>query len=163
MIIEFSLNAKDIQNAIKQANTYTTYIQPKIDKVISILAERGVKVAQQEFNRAIYDGDNDVVVTTVKNNDGISIVAKGQAVAFIEFGAGVTYAAPYAGNKPENVADIGTYGKGRGKQQSWGYYDDNENVVITKGNPPNMCLYQTAVALNDMVSSVIREVFNSDN
>ncbi len=62
-----------------------------------------------------------------------AVVAVGASVLFIEFGAGVTY----PDNHPQ-AAELGMkrgeYGKGHGKQSSWGYYGDpgTNGVVKTK-------------------------------
>ena len=65
----------------------------------------------------------------------------------------------------------GTYGKGRGKQSSWGYYGEpgsnglvkekpnGTTVVITHGNPANMPMYETVKELEGRVYTLAKEVF----
>ena len=55
------------------------------------LARIGMQEASVRFSTAQYDGTNDSNVTIEKTQNGYNVVANGNAVAFIEFGAGVHY------------------------------------------------------------------------
>ena len=52
------------------------------------LADIGVREASVRFTTAMYDGVNDSHVTLKPVDNGYAILAEGNAVAFIEFGAG---------------------------------------------------------------------------
>ena len=90
------------------------------------LALIGAREASIRFTTAMYDGTNDVQVEVTPTNKGWVITAKGDAVCFIEFGAGVYHntAEPYPNPRPEGVVGIGEYGKGYGKRKAWGFYND---------------------------------------
>lgn len=159
--ISLCLSPSSIDNAIKQLEQYKNNIDRKLDELTNRLALIGAKVAQVRFTNAIYDGDNDVHVSVEKTDKGYKIVASGQAVAFIEFGAGVYHNGkePYPNPKPEGIVGIGEYGKGMGKRQAWGYRDDSGVLHITKGNPAAMPLWYASEEMRKMIEKIAREVF----
>ncbi len=157
MIINLELSTDGIEKALKEVEKYEQDIKAKVQLVIEKLTARGVVVAQNYFAQAIYDGVNDVTVSATADR----IIAHGKAVAFIEFGSGVTYGHGYKGEKPPEISAIGTYGYGRGKRPSWKYWDEEQQAVVsTQGNPPNMAMYHTSVHLHTIFNEVVREVFN---
>lgn len=140
------------------------------------LADVGIDIASVGFKSAQYDGDNDVVVDEAEWQDDNTLVlsAKGEAVAFIEFGTGVTYVEthPWAS---EVGAVRGEYGQGKGSQRSWGYYGnpgtDGEikrvdpekgNLVLTKGNPASMSMYEAYKEMQDKAFEIAKEVYGFD-
>ncbi len=159
--ISLCLSPSSIDNAIKQLEQYKNNIDRKLDELTNRLALIGAKVAQVRFTNAIYDGDNDVHVSVEKTDKGYKIVASGQAVAFIEFGAGVYHNGkePYPNPRPEGIVGIGEYGKGMGKRQAWGYRDDSGVLHITKGNPAAMPLWYASEEMRKMIEKIAREVF----
>lgn len=132
----------------------------------------GYDIASAKFESAVYDGTNDTKVKT-EERDGrtAAVVAVGASVLFIEFGTGVMY----PDNHPEaarNGMVRGAYGKGCGKQRTWGYYGDSgtngvektnpktgNTVVLTHGNPANMSMYDTVKELSDRLPALVKEVF----
>lgn len=159
--ISLCLSPSSIDNAIKQLEQYKNNIDRKLDELTNRLALIGAKVAQVRFTNAIYDGKNDVHVSVEKTDKGYKIVASGQAVAFIEFGAGVYHNShePYPNPRPEGIVGIGEYGKGMGKRQAWGYRDDSDVLHITKGNPAAMPLWYASEEMRRTVEEIAREVF----
>jgi hypothetical protein len=125
------------------------------------LAKIGIREASVRFTTAMYDGTNDVSVHLDEINNGYAIVADGKAVAFIEFGAGVYHngSEPYPNPRPKGVVGIGGYGKGHGKQKAWGYIDENDELVITRGNPAAMPMWYASEEIKNAVLKVAREVF----
>lgn len=162
------LSQKSIENAITQINEYKAKIQEKETQLLSKLAELGCTRARIVFANFIrYDGNNDVTVDFNVDGTKATISAKGEAVAFIEFGAGVYYngADSYPLPRPEGIVGIGQYGKGKGKQKAWGYYQDGirdkKHLVITHGNPPAMGMYQAIVEISEEIGDIAKEVFRS--
>jgi hypothetical protein len=109
----------------------------------------------------MYDGTNDVSVHLDEISNGYAIVADGKAVAFIEFGAGVYHngSEPYPNPRPDGIVGIGEYGKGHGKRKAWGYLDENDELVITRGNPAAMPMWYASEEIKSSVLKVVREVF----
>ena len=91
------------------------------------------------------------------------IVADGEDAVWVEFGAGV-YHNGSAGSSPNPYGaqlgfTIGSYGKGYGKANAWGYYDENNNLVLTRGTPASMPMYRAAQAVAKQSLKIAREVF----
>lgn len=160
-VIECTLDKQDIDRAIKDLKRYKQEFLKREKRLLEGLAEIGLKEASVRFTTAIYDGTNDVSVKLDETNNGYAIVADGKAVAFIEFGAGVYHntGEPYPDPRPQGIVGIGEYGKGHGKRKAWGYINENDEVVITRGNPAAMPMWYASEEIKNSVLKVVREVF----
>lgn len=139
-------------------------------RVLTKLAKIGIKEADLIFSKAQYDGTNDVKLLEPKwvNDYTVQIVAQGNAVTFIEFGSGVFYSEQHP-NAAEMGAIRGEYGKGKGKQKTWGYYGEpgskgvirktngKGNLVTTHGNPPAKAMYTASEVIRSKILEIIRE------
>lgn len=161
--ITLSLDTKSINNAIKELEAYKRWVQKKTEQLTERLAMIGAQEASIRFATAMYDGNNDVKVEVQQIDKGWAIVAKGEAVAFIEFGAGVYHnpVEPYPLPRPEEISKIGEYGKGKGKQRTWGYYDEAGNLVLTHGTPAAMPMWYATQEMEQQILRIAREVFVS--
>lgn len=160
-IIKCSLDKHDIERAIKEIKQFKQKFLEKEKKLLEGLAEIGLKEASVRFTTAMYDGTNDVSVSLEGTSNGYAIVAEGKAVAFIEFGAGVYHntSEPYPNPRPNGIVGIGEYGKGKGKRKAWGYVNDSNEVVITRGNPAAMPMWYASEEIKNSVLKVAKEVF----
>ena len=160
-VIKCTLDSDDIARAIKDLKQYKKQFLEREKKLLQGLAEIGLKEASVRFTTAMYDGTNDVSVKLDKTNNGYVIVAEGQAVAFIEFGAGVYHntGEPYPNPRPEGIVGIGEYGTGKGKRKAWGYLNENNEVVITRGNPAAMPMWYASEEIKNSILKIVREVF----
>ena len=160
-VIKCTLDKQDIDRAIKELKAYKQEFLKKEKRLLEGLANIGIKEASVRFTTAMYDGTNDVSVSLEQSKNGYAIVAKGQAVAFIEFGAGVYHntGEPYPNPRPQGVVGIGEYGKGMGKRKAWGYKNENDELVITRGNPAAMPMWYASEEIKNSVLKVAREVF----
>lgn len=160
-VIQCTLDTKDIARAIKELKAYKQEFLRKEKLLLEGLASIGVREASVRFTTAMYDGTNDVSVSLETSKNGYAIVAQGQAVAFIEFGAGVYHntGEPYPNPRPEGIVGIGEYGKGMGKRKAWGYKNENNELVITHGNPAAMPMWYASEEMKNSILKVAREVF----
>lgn len=168
-VISLSLNKKSIDNAIKELERYKQELLEKEKRLLEGLANIGVREASIRFTTAMYDGVNDVTVTLDKTGNGYSIVADGDAVAFIEFGSGVYHntSEPYPNPRPEGIVGIGEYGKGKGKRRAWYYKGEpgtngelqKNGVVKTRGNPASMPMWYATEEMRNSILQIAREVF----
>ena len=160
-IIKMSLSTESIDNAIKELTAYRDSIDRKKNMLLERLGEIGIKEASVRFTTAMYDGDNDSNVTLEANSNGYVILAEGNAVAFIEFGAGVYHnpGEPYPNPRPDGIVGIGEYGYGRGKRKAWGYRDNGGDIKITHGNPAAMPLWYASEEMRKNILTIAREVF----
>ena len=170
--VKVPLSQRGIDTLLREIESYTVWLKERSQVLLDRLAQAGFEVASARFAKAAYDGTNDASVSMETRGDGVrAVVAVGASVLFIEFGTGVTY----PDNHPQ-AAELGMkrgeYGKGHGKQSSWGYYGDpgtngvvkmkkdGSTVVITHGNPANMPMYETVKELEAMLPDLVKEVFS---
>lgn len=170
--VKVPLSQRGIDTLLREIESYTVWLKERSQVLLDRLSQAGVEVASARFAKAAYDGTNDASVSLETRGDGVrAVVAVGASVLFIEFGTGVTY----PDNHPQ-AAELGMkrgeYGKGHGKQSSWGYYGDpgtngvvktkkdGSTVVITHGNPANMPMYETVKELEAILPDLVKEVFS---
>lgn len=159
--INIELSQASVQAAIQQMNELKAWIERKTRELNERLAMVAVNEAASRFGNAIYDGTNDVTLTAEPTANGWQIVAEGQAVFFIEFGAGVYYngTEPYPEPRPEGIVGIGEYGKGFGKRKAWGFYSEDGELVITHGNPAAMPMFYAKEEVITQLNEIARQVF----
>ena len=146
-----------IRNAINKLKTYQTDIDGKMQEVCERLASMGALRASLEFSRAPYNGDNDVEVTAEPYDGGWRVRASGEAVLFIEFGAGAAYG--YGHKEPQGYGP-GTYPSDKhhwDDPNGWWYGHGKH----TYGNPPSAAMYHAEQDIRTEIENVIREVFGS--
>ena len=164
----------DVAWNVHRLNDYLAEFKDKADEVCKRLAELGCTRAKLDFSNAIYDGVNDVDVHVEPIDNGYKVVASGNAVMFIEFGAGVYYngSGSYPGELEPGVVGIGQYGQGRGKNDWWLYPGPPGNaggvpsttvpgMTITHGNPPAAAMYHAKQEVQDAKERIADEVFNA--
>lgn len=175
MKIKVRLSDAGLRDAERQIQEYKTTLNKKAQEFARALAQKGIDVATIRFANAQYAGDNDVTVELdpVQTSNGFAIVAHGKAVAFIEFGTGVSHSA-YGGELPDGVGEHGTYGKGNGQHKRWYYYGESGNagtpvkqvdgkgqLNYTSGNEPAMAMWGAVEEMASQVEATWREVWNS--
>ena len=168
-VISLSLSTKDINRAIKELGEYKQELLRKEKAFLERLAYVGVKEASLRFTTAMYDGVNDSTVDLEQTPTGYAIVARGNAVAFIEFGSGVYHngSEPYPNPRPAGIVGIGEYGKGKGKRRAWFYNGEPgtngevqpSGVVKTRGNPASMPMYYATEEMKRSILQIAKEVF----
>jgi hypothetical protein len=173
--IKVRLSDAGLRDAERQIQEYKTTLNQKAQEFARALAQKGIDVATVKFANAQYAGDNDVTVEhdPVQTPNGFAIVAHGKAVAFIEFGTGVSHSA-YGGELPDGVGEHGTYGKGNGQHKRWYYYGESGNagtpvkqvdgkgqLNYTDGNEPAMAMWGAVEEMASQVEATWREVWNS--
>lgn len=160
-IIEVELSKQEIDRAIRELKQFKKEFLKREKQFLEGLAEIGLKEASVRFTTAMYDGVNDVSVSLNQTNDGYVILADGKAVAFIEFGAGVYHntSEPYPNPRPQGIVGIGEYGKGHGKRKAWGYKNENDELVITRGNPAVMPMWYASEEIKNSILKIAKEVW----
>ena len=157
--IKVELTTQSIGDAVKEIRKYQRWVMKKEAELRERLAMRGATVASIKFARAIYPGSNDVTVR-VDNTGSVAVIyAEGEAVAFIEFGAGSTYGYGHP-QAAELGVGPGTYpdGKGHWNDPKGWWFGSSQH---TYGNPPAMAMYSAVQAIAENVTEIAREVFRS--
>lgn len=173
-VISFGLSVSEVDRAIKELKTYQTWVQQKADLLRQRVADRLAEEARQGFSGAIVDDLTEQsgsprianVNVTVSDGDKVTLViAQGKDAVWVEFGAGV-YHNGAAGSSPNPNASkfgftIGSYGKGRGKQEKWAF-KEGDKAVWTHGTPARMPMSHAVITVCNEIPSIAREVFGSD-
>lgn len=158
--IKVKLTEESINKAIRELKQYKAWVLRKEAELRLRLASMGATVASIQFARAIYNGTNDVTVRVDDTGSVAVIYAEGDAVAFIEFGAGAAYGYghPQAG---ELGMGPGTYpdGKGHWNDPDGWYYAHGKHSY---GNPPAQAMYLAVQRMTEELTNIAREVFGSD-
>lgn len=168
-IITFGLSGQSIEGAIKELEQYKRDILKKTELLREKVADRLADEAQKGFNGAVVDdlvrggkryGQVDV---SVDNRGAITVViADGEDAVWIEFGAGVHHNGSPGSSPHPNGAElgmtIGGFGKGNGKKDTWGFYEDGE-LKLTRGTPTTMPMARAVTTVCNEISEIAREVF----
>lgn len=173
-VIRFGLNNKDIDRAIREIEVFKREFLKKVDVYRNRIADEIKEIASLNFSNSIVDDvinggspHKPDVKVYVSDKGGISVVvADGEDAVWCEFGAGV-YHNGSVGSSPNPYGNelgftIGSYGKGYGKAQAWGYYTDPDSktgLIITRGTPATMPMYNAAEEVLRKSVSIAREVF----
>ena len=168
--IRFGLGVTDINRAIREVNKFKQDFRNKVDTYRKRIAEELAVQASLNFGNAVVDDvihgsprRPDVAVTVSERGSISVVVAEGEDAVWCEVGAGV-YHNGSVGSSPNPYGNdlgftIGSYGKGYGKKQAWGYYDENGDLVITRGTPASMPLYNAAQEVMRKAIEIAKEVF----
>lgn len=158
-----TLDPKSWESAIRQLQEYKKWVQRKTTEFVERLANEGAIQALVKFEGAYYRGPKDVDVNVVDRGDNtFAIVANGETVLILEFGAGVTYGYghPLAGQFGMGPT---TYpGQKHAADPAGWWLPKSSGGGHTFGNAPSMTMYNTAKDLREKVAQIAREVFSSD-
>lgn len=169
--VTVELSKSGIQQLRDMIERYAMSIDQRCDRFLERLADIGMRTASEGFSGAQYDGENDVSVRVERDSaTTFRVVASGQAVAFIEFGSGVTmgYGHPVAGALGFGP---GTYpGKGHwDNPKGWTYRGvagtngvaiwSKTDIYRTLGNPPAMALQNATEDMLQQIFTIAEEVF----
>nr|DAJ77589.1 MAG TPA: hypothetical protein [Caudoviricetes sp.] len=180
MKIKVRLSNAGLRDAERQIQEYKATLNKKARAFAFRLSWLGLEVAKIRFANAQYAGSNDVKCHINQKDKTCTIVAEGKAVAFIEFGTGVTHqgwgAAGTVGPLPlpDNIGEHGKYGKENGKHKRWYYYGESGNagtpvkevdgkgqLNYTSGNDAAMAMWGAVEEMASQVEATWREVWNS--
>lgn len=167
--ITFVLGEKNIEDALKELRAYRKDVEAKTKKLQKRIAERISQEVLANFAGAVC---NDLVnggtrpasvsIRVEMKETTTVVIASGTDAVFCEFGAGV-YHNGAVGSSPhprgaELGMTIGSYGKGYGARQTWGYYE-GDALVLTHGTPASMPMYNAYKAVCAEIYTIAKEVF----
>ena len=163
-----NIRVKGVNETISRVKKYRRETLQKVKRLMEELSILGAYRARVEFTDAFYAGDNDVEVRVSRTKTGYKVVAKGRAVLFIEFGAGVANDKDVHPQQAEFGFSYGTYGKGKGANPNgWFYVGEQGNagrpirkdVYHTYGNPPAKAMYYASKDMKEEIYNIAMGVF----
>jgi hypothetical protein len=148
--IEVELSETGIDRLIDELNATQLRLDRKdIQKQLASAGADEVRIAYSSEKHSAEQGI-DVSVMDIKN--GYKIIARGDSVAFAEFGAGVYYnPSDNYPERPQGIMGIGEYGKGLGKNKFWTYVDENGNRKFSWGQPMRLGFVNAKARIMQMV------------
>lgn len=162
--IEMELSPAGVASALRELFEYKKWVEKKTEQLQTMLSQIGMNTASIQFAQAVYDGTNDVEVTVNKRDNGSwEIRAHGDAVCFIEFGAGVYYngGGVYPNPLPAGIVGIGEYGHRLGQFETWHYTNAAGETVYTHGNEAYTPMYDASQEMQRQLTKIAQEVFGS--
>lgn len=168
--ISVPLSVSGVNRAIKELEAYQKRIERKNKTFLNELAKIGIETATVTYGSGVVYDQKDrptVIKTPTWVDDNTLIIrAKGESIAFVEFGAGVFYNTP-VGTSPHPLGSekgftIGSYGEGRGEQEKWGYRDSDGKLHFTNGQPSIPGMYKASQYMRDRVVEIAKRVFKDD-
>lgn len=167
--ISFKLSEQDIDRAIKELADYKREIQRKTELLRDKVAERLADEARKGFAGAVVDdlvrgGQRFAQVDVSVNNRGsvTVVIASGEDAVWVEFGAGVYHNGSPGSSPHPNGAElgmiIGSFGKGNGKKEVWGFYEEGE-LKLTRGTPAVMPMARAVTSVCNDIQQIAKEVF----
>lgn len=169
-MIRVHLSPQGIAKARKELEQYKREIGEKTRRLRTLVAQKMSALAQQGFGSAIVDDlvrggakSANVSVDVDERGEVSVVVTSGSDAVWAEFGTGV-YHNGAVGSSPHPEGGrlgmtIGGYGKGRGRQPTWGFKDGDGNTVLTHGAPASMPMYNAARTVCEEIAAIAREVF----
>ena len=152
-----------ISDIIKGLEDYKNGLKAKADALAKALADAGCNAVKVSYAGAHYTGPRDENVTVEPRGEGkYAIVASGETVLFVEFGAGV-----YLGGGHPQADEFGygptTYpGQVHAADPNGWYLPKSamgKSGIHTYGNAPSAAMYNTAKSLRAMVEQAAKAVF----
>lgn len=103
------------------------------------------------------------VDVSVDNRGSVTVVvASGEDAVWVEFGAGVYHnGSPGSSPHPHGAElgmTIGGFGKGNGKKEVWGFYENGE-LKLSRGTPARMPMALAITTVCNDIQSIAKEVF----
>lgn len=169
--MNIKMRASGIDRIIRRLDKAEKRLDEQVKQFAERLGSIGIQYMQVGFANAIYDGDNDVTIDNMvwMTDTTLRLTARGQSVAYIEFGTGTVYVG--GANEHPKAEQFGAIRGSRGKQKGlnppWVYFgnpgsrgiDNGNGFVLTFGNPANRVMYNSAKEMRLRIEEVAKEVF----
>lgn len=155
-------DSASVKVAIKEIEAYKEWVEGKTQELVKRLADIGAVLASIEYSRVPYHGEKFVNISVDDMGENkYAIVASGETVLILEFGAGIKYGFghPLEGNMGMGA---GTYpGQTHANDRQGWWLPKEKGGGHTYGNPPSMAMYLTGKELHERLLEVAKEVFSS--
>ena len=166
LAMEINIDLNDfssIGKAIKQLEDYRDSLDEKLKRVARELSEIGVPIVLVAYNNGTFEGNSDYDVRVENTENGCKLVAEGQDVCFLEFGAGTTTTS-YEGEGQEGLPPIypGSWSREGGGALGgmfdlYGYWIWNGERYVNL--EPTLGLYKASEEMQRRAVEITKKVF----
>lgn len=166
---EVGMNGAGLDELIQALDEYPKWLERKADELAKHLADMGALNAEFYYSGALYAGNTDCKIDVEQTGAcSYRVLAEGESVLFIEFGAGIThgYGHPEPGEFGPGTWPDKHYRVGEGGKliANWenpkGWF--TPEGVHTYGNPPSAFMYRSVKDLKESLKAIVQEVFLND-
>lgn len=159
-VITCTLDAHDIDRAIKELQQYKREFREKCDRLIEALTDEGAQIARVQVTAldAIYTGElKNSIEGYYSPTTNIGIIRAGAYyAAYVEFGTGVVGSRSPHPDPQGWQYDVNGHG-----DSGWVYYDEESgDFRWTKGFKSRPFMYNTARELERVCVKIAKEVFD---
>lgn len=167
-VIKMDLSERSINAAIREIEEYKQTLLFKTRELLDELGRIGLKVINGSMTNVIGTSNPNhfayVKVNASGNNMRATIILQGRDIMFIEYGAGIHYNGAVGTSPNPNGQKfgytIGSYGKGRGAEDSWTYYDEEKGGFRrSHGTKAAMPMYNAETEIRKQVDAIAKKVF----
>jgi hypothetical protein len=165
---------KEIGALATMLKTYRDRLPDKANEISREAAEKGRAELEKRYADAgiaavsysetgMQNPADDVKVFIEETDKGkTKLVAFGNEVMFLEFGAGMAHNTPQV-DRPSYVKNIGEYStfgrqKSLGQFESWTFKDDSGTKQKTDGIPASRGMYHAEEVMRDEIRNIAKEV-----
>lgn len=143
---------------------YAEELNAKAEEIVERTASEVYLQADSGFATAQYAGNNDVILDIQTSGNEAQVIASGEALPFIEYGAGVHYNGNPGGYVHPEPADgiwpIGMYGGAPSKGMKDGWFVPVQGIGYTHGTPAQMPMYKAKEAGKEAITEIARSVLD---
>ena len=163
LVINMDLTVAGIDAAIREITDYQAFIRRKTAEFAARLADDGGVQALLGYDQVYYRGPKDVDVNVEElGGNKYAIVASGETVLILEFGAGITYGSGHPQARGFGYGP-GTYpGQTHALDPKGWWLPKSAGGGHTFGNAPGMTMYKTSKDLRKRMAEIAMEVFSRD-
>jgi hypothetical protein len=152
-VIEYGLG--DLDKMISALDKFIDRFESGVEACAQRMAKEAERAIDEAYENTPMDGEKDFTVASVPAGVGeYEVVATGESVSFLEWGAGVYYN-PNPVDRPSGVSGIGEYGFGQGKNEQWKMPDGE----VTHGNPAAIGFVRAREAIETNIVTIVKESF----
>lgn len=164
------LSVESLEEGIQKVKDYRLFVRRKAEELRQELASEIALEMDKNFRSSKMEhlvGREmrvpNVSIEIREDHTGTIVVADGEDAVWVEFGAGVHYNghlhdSPHPLGK-ELGFTIGDYGKGRGQNDFWGFYDGNGELDFSFGTPASLPMYRAVRSVLERKGNIARRVF----
>lgn len=157
------LDPSSIEKAIKQIEDYKKSLDTKLKELAERLCTIGVDIVKVSYLSGRREGNSNVDVYIEPTEKGCKLVAEGQDVCFLEFGAGVS-TVDYEKDGQEGLPPIypgswsSTEGTGQFAENGYWYYNGEK----LDGLMPKLGMYHASQIMQQKAIQEARKIFSND-
>ena len=171
-----TINLADLGQAKKDLKAYQDELNQKMKEAIEEMATKTLEQLDKNYSDIRIAGEVGSLNTDKQTSDNsATISAKGENIAFIEFGTGIFYPDNHPlQNSTDGIVGRGNWGLGKGKNPPWYFTAKGRNITSpyvipilnrqgvarsykTYGNPANMQVYNASKWLRQNYIDIIKD------